>query len=68
MGGTCSTPESYGKMHIKLELEIVEEISHSKYLDLKKIAWECVGCIHLAQDRDRWRALVNTTVINLRIS
>jgi hypothetical protein len=34
-------------------------------LDLKKIGWECVDWIHLAPDRDQWRALVNT-VMKLR--
>jgi hypothetical protein len=32
----------------------------------KEIEWEGVGRIHLAQDRDRWRALVNT-VMNLMV-
>jgi hypothetical protein len=33
---------------------------------LKEIGWEGVDWIHLAQDGDRWRAVVNT-VINFRI-
>jgi len=28
--------------------------------DLRKIEWEVVGCIPLAQDRDKWWAFVNT--------
>jgi hypothetical protein len=35
-------------------------------MDLREIGWGSVDWIHLAQDRDRWRALVNT-VINLRV-
>jgi hypothetical protein len=35
-------------------------------VDLKEIAWEGVDWIHLAQDRDRWWALVNT-VMNFQI-
>ena len=31
------------------------------------VGWECVGWIHRAQDKDKWRAFVNTA-INLRIS
>jgi hypothetical protein len=34
--------------------------------DLRVIGWEGVDWIHLAQDRDKWRAVVNT-VMNLRI-
>jgi hypothetical protein len=34
--------------------------------DLREIGWGCVDWIRLAQDRDRWRALVNT-VMNLRV-
>jgi hypothetical protein len=33
-------------------------------MDLREIGWGTVEWIHLAQDRDRWRAVVNT-VMNL---
>jgi hypothetical protein len=35
-------------------------------MDLREIWWDNVDWIDLAQDRDRWRALVNT-VMNLRV-
>jgi hypothetical protein len=35
-------------------------------MDLREIGFADVHWIHLAQDRDRWRALVNT-VMNLRV-
>jgi hypothetical protein len=35
-------------------------------MDLREIGWRSVDWIQLAQDRDRWRALVNT-VMNLRV-
>jgi hypothetical protein len=35
-------------------------------MDLREIGWGSVDWIQLAQDRDRWRALVNT-VMNLRV-
>jgi hypothetical protein len=35
-------------------------------MDLRKAGWGGMDCIDLAQDRDRWRALVNT-VMNLRV-
>jgi hypothetical protein len=34
--------------------------------DLREIGWGSVDWIQLAQDRDRWRALVNA-VMNLRV-
>jgi hypothetical protein len=35
-------------------------------MNLKKVGWGGVDWMHLAQDRDQWRAVVNT-VINLRV-
>jgi hypothetical protein len=35
-------------------------------VDLTEIGWDGVDWIELAQDRDQWRALVNT-VMNLRV-
>jgi hypothetical protein len=35
-------------------------------MDLREIGFGDVDWIHLAQDRNRWRALVNT-VMNLRV-
>jgi hypothetical protein len=35
-------------------------------MELKEICCEDVDWIHLAQDKDQWRALVNT-VMNLRV-
>jgi hypothetical protein len=34
-------------------------------MDLRKIGWDGVDWIDMAQDREQWRALVNT-VLNLR--
>jgi hypothetical protein len=35
-------------------------------MDLREIGWGSVDWIQLTQDRNRWRALVNT-VMNLRV-
>jgi hypothetical protein len=35
-------------------------------IDLREKEWDSVDWVDLAQDRDQWRALVNT-VMNLRI-
>jgi hypothetical protein len=36
-------------------------------IDLREIGWDGMDWIELAQDRDKWRALVNT-VMNLRVT
>jgi hypothetical protein len=35
-------------------------------MDLGEIGWDGIDWIDLAQDRDKWRALVNT-IMNLRV-
>jgi hypothetical protein len=35
-------------------------------MDLREVGWEGMDWINLAQDTDRWRALVNA-VMNLRV-
>jgi hypothetical protein len=35
-------------------------------MDLREIGWDGMDWVDLAQDRDQWRALVNT-VLNLRV-
>jgi hypothetical protein len=35
-------------------------------IDIREIRWEGVEWMHLAQDRDQWRTLVNS-VMNLRV-
>jgi hypothetical protein len=35
-------------------------------MNLKDIGWDCMDWIDLVQDRDQWRAFVNT-VINLLV-
>jgi hypothetical protein len=34
-------------------------------MDLREIGWDGMDWVHLAQDRDKWRSLVNT-VMTLR--
>jgi hypothetical protein len=36
-------------------------------MDVREIGWEIVDWIHLAQDMDKWLAIVNT-VMNLRFT
>jgi hypothetical protein len=38
-----------------------------RWVDLREIGWDGVDWIDMAQDRDQWRALVNT-VLNLRVA
>jgi hypothetical protein len=35
-------------------------------MDLREIGWDGMDWINVAQDRDQWRALVNT-VMNIRV-
>jgi hypothetical protein len=45
----------------------LNDVSERKWkIDLTEIGWEGMDWIDLAEDRDQWRAIVNT-VINLRV-
>jgi hypothetical protein len=52
-------------------LENLKRTDHLEDLDvarkiLKEIGWRAMDWIHLAQDMDQWRAVVDT-IINLRV-
>jgi hypothetical protein len=36
-------------------------------MDFTETGWDGVDWIELAQDRDQWRAFVNTVMMNLRV-
>jgi hypothetical protein len=78
MGRACSTREK--EENEKNALRILVRKSEGKKplgiprrrwedaikMDIRGIGWNGMYYIHLAQDRDQWRALVNT-VMNLRV-
>jgi hypothetical protein len=75
MGSSCSTNgderNAYrilvGKPEGKTPLRIPRRKSMDNIkMDLRRIGWGVKDWIDLAQDRDQWRALVNT-VMNLRV-
>jgi hypothetical protein len=35
-------------------------------MDLREIGWNGMDCIYLAQNRDQWRAVINT-ILNLQL-
>jgi hypothetical protein len=56
-------------MHIRYWWESQKEsatrrkrVYHVK-MDLREVGWGGMDCIDLAEDRDQWRALVNTAMI-----
>jgi hypothetical protein len=74
MGGACSTHGRDVNAHIlvgkpegKRPLGRPRRKEEDKIgMDLREIGWKCVDRIHLAQDSDQWRAIVNT-VMNLQV-
>jgi hypothetical protein len=53
-------------MSLILQLQLVYALKDTIKMDLREIGWDGVDWIDMAQDRDKWRALVNT-VLNLRV-
>ena len=73
MGGACGTYG--GKGHTRFQGRQPREGEHFKdrrrwenniRMDLQEVGWRGMDWIDLAQDRDRWRALVNA-VMNLLV-
>jgi hypothetical protein len=62
MGGPCSTNLGRRGTRIDYWWESLDNIR----MDLEEVRWGDVNWIGLAQDRNRWRALVNS-VLNLRV-
>jgi hypothetical protein len=75
MGRTCSTHGEKRNAYSRISVGKPEgnkplgrprrRWEDNNTIDLKEIGWFGMDWIDLAQDRDQWRALVNT-VINLR--
>jgi hypothetical protein len=57
-----------GNMDIWKEIIYLTYVCMYVYIlmDLREIGWDGVDWIDMAQDRDQWRAVVNT-VLNLRV-
>jgi hypothetical protein len=70
MGRACSTNgenrNAYRTLVGKPERKRPLGRQRCRRVDSVKIGWDGMGWIDLAQDRDWWRALVNT-VMNLRV-
>jgi len=70
MGGEYST-HGNDEMHTKFWSESLKEVTlrRSRHrwednikMDLAEMGWEGVNWMHLTQDRDQWRAVVNTVM------
>jgi hypothetical protein len=65
LGGACSTNGGKPEGKRPLGRPRRRRIGNTK-LYLREIGWDRVDLIDMAQDRDQWRALVNT-VLYLRV-
>jgi hypothetical protein len=54
------------KKHRKILIIVTLRWVDNIKMNLREIGWDGVDWIDMAQDRDQWRALVNT-VLNLRV-
>jgi hypothetical protein len=67
--------QKYFKFHIRININVCKDINTNlnKYqnnskmdLIVREIRWDGVDWIDMAQDRDKWRALVNM-ILNIQV-
>jgi hypothetical protein len=58
----CCSAHALESVQWSIAQRCFQQICHNSKTDLREIEWNGVDWIGLSQDRDQWRALVNTVM------